>query len=163
MREKSAHQQRVEKFMALANQEVPGKPTIPDEKTRRFRAKIILEEALETIEGLGFEVVMKPADGELDMGPEDAYSVSRGELEIGEQVHEPDMVKIVDGCADVIVVTTGTLSACGVADCSVQDEVDQSNLRKFGPGSYKREDGKWMKPPDFRPPDIEAVLAAQAK
>jgi predicted HAD superfamily Cof-like phosphohydrolase len=73
------------------------------------------------------------------------------------------MVEIVDGCADVIVVTTGTLSACGVADSAVQNEVDQANLRKFGPGSYKREDGKWMKPPDFRPPDIEAVLAAQAK
>jgi hypothetical protein len=56
MREKSAHQQRVEKFMALANQEVPSRPTMPDEKTRRFRAKIILEEALETIKGLGFSV-----------------------------------------------------------------------------------------------------------
>lgn len=147
-REKSPHQQRVEQFMALANQEVPGKPTIPDEKTRRFRAKIILEEALETIEGLGFDVVMKPFDLELEIGP---------------QVREPDLVKIVDGCADVIVVTTGTLSACGVADMPVQVEVDESNLRKFGPGSYKREDGKWMKPPDFRAPDIEAVLAAQGK
>lgn len=134
--------------MALANQEVPEKPTMPDEATRRFRAKIILEEALETIAGLGFDVVMKPFDLELEVGP---------------QVREPNMEEIVDGCADIIVVTTGTLSACGVADVAVQNEVDQANLRKFGPGSYKREDGKWMKPPDFRPPDIEAVLAAQAK
>lgn len=146
--EKSAHQQRVEKFMTFAKQEVPSKPTMPDEKIRRLRAKIILEEALETIDGLGFCVVINPKTEDPEIGPGS---------------HEPDMVKIVDGCADVIVVTTGTLSACGVADMEVQSEVDQANLRKFGPGSYKREDGKWMKPPDFRPPDIEAVLSAQAK
>lgn len=145
-RKKSIHQQRVELFMECANQDVPKIPTIPDEKTRRFRANIILEEALETIEALGFNVILKPFDGDLEIGP---------------QAYEPNLEKIVDGCADVIVVTTGTLSACGVADEAVQAEVDDANLRKFGPGSYKREDGKWMKPPDFRPPNIEGVLATQ--
>lgn len=146
MREKSIHQQRVERFMVLANQEIPTTPTIPDEKTRRFRAKIILEEALETVKGLGFQVHQNSVDGK---------------IEVGAQIYEPDMVEIIDGCADVIVVTTGTLSACGVADHSIQAEVDAANLRKFGPGSYKREDGKWMKPPDFRPPDIARILKEQ--
>jgi predicted HAD superfamily Cof-like phosphohydrolase len=160
-RDKSFHQERVEQFMAKANQHVPSQPTIPDEATRRFRAKIILEEALETIEGLGFYVTMK------DQGTwEQLVSIDQCEFSKefpNKATLEPDLIKIVDGCADVRVVTTGTLSACGVADEPVQEEVDESNLRKFGPGSYKREDGKWMKPPDFRPPDIEAVLAAQAK
>ena len=28
-------------------------------------------------------------------------------------------------------------------------------MTKFGPGGYKREDGKWCKPPDFIHPDDE--------
>lgn len=146
-RDKTPHQQRVEMFMEKAGQTVPDRPTIPDEATRRFRANLILEEALETIKALGFDV---------------CFHIG-GKLEIGKQVFEPDLIQIVDGCADISVVTIGTLSACGVADADVMIEVDRSNLGKFGPGSYKREDGKWMKPPDFTPPDIEGVLADQAK
>jgi len=144
--EKSDHQLRVEIFMARANQDVPLVPTIPDEKTRRFRAKIILEEALETIKALGFNVIQNPKTTEPEIGPE---------------VYEPNLVEIVDGCADIRVVTTGTLSACGVADEEVQIEVDNNNLSKFGPGSYKREDGKWMKPPTWKAPRIREILAAR--
>ncbi len=146
--QKSDHQLRVEIFMARANQEVPLKPTVPDEKTRRFRAKIILEEALETIKALGFQVVLDP---------------KTSEPMIGDAAYEPNLVEIVDGCADIRVVTTGTLSACGVADREVQEEVDANNLSKFGPGSYKREDGKWMKPPTWKPPRIKEILAHQTQ
>lgn len=147
-REKSAHQQRVEQFMAKAGQAVPDRPTIPDEATRRLRAKLILEEALETIDALGFQVVLKPFDCDIEIGP-----VS----------HEPNLEEIADGCADIIVVTTGTLSACGVADAALQAEVDQNNLSKFGPGGHRRADGKWIKPPTWTPPDIKGVLEGQLK
>jgi len=60
------------------------------------------------------------------------------------------------------VVTIGTLIAFGVDDEPVLEEVDQANLRKFGPGSYERDDGKWIKPPDWTPPDILGVLERQA-
>ncbi|RME85522.1 MAG: hypothetical protein D6785_04320, partial [Planctomycetota bacterium] len=53
---KSPHQKRVEEFMRLAGQEIPEVPTLPDEKTRLLRSKLILEEALETIHALGFAV-----------------------------------------------------------------------------------------------------------
>jgi len=145
--EKSPHQQRVELFMAKAGQAVPDRPTVPDEATRRLRANLILEEALETIEALGFQVTLKPFDGEIEVGP---------------QVRDPDLEKVVDGCADTIVVTTGTLSAFGVADVAVQAEVDNNNLSKFGPGGHRREDGKWIKPPTWTPPDIKGILKAQA-
>lgn len=41
--------------------------------------------------------------------------------------------------------------------------IHQANLTKFGPGGYMREDGKWMKPAGFIPPDadIEKELARQ--
>lgn len=38
------------------------------------------------------------------------------------------------------------------------EEVDRSNLAKFGPGGRRREDGKWVKPDDWQPPDIKGVL-----
>lgn len=156
---KTEHQQRVEQFMANAKQEVPACPTVPDEKTRRFRAKIILEEALETVEALGFYVTIK------DQGTyEQLVSIDKCDFpsEFATKASlEPNLIEIVDGCADISVVTTGTLSACGVSDEAVLQEVDQNNLSKFGPGSYKREDGKWMKPPTWKPPQIKEILVAQ--
>jgi predicted HAD superfamily Cof-like phosphohydrolase len=140
---RSEHQQRVDEFMRLANQELPETPVMPGEAVRKLRANIILEEALETIEGLGFRI-RKPYDG--------------FEFELEALTCGPDLVLAVDGCADLRVVTTGTLSALGVADLAVQEEVDKNNLAKFGPGGYRREDGKWMKPPGHQPPDILGVL-----
>ena len=143
----TAHQQRIEEFMRKAGQEIPAKPIMPSQEVRRLRANIFLEEALETIEGLGFQVVMKPFDGEIEVGP---------------QVREPDIVEVVDGCGDLSVVTIGTLSAFGVKDEPILQAIDASNLQKFGPGSYRREsDGKWMKPPDHKAPDIMGCLILQ--
>lgn len=142
---RSDHQKRVDEFMKLAGQELPRIPVMPGGAVRKLRANIILEEAIETINGLGFEIV-QIAPG--------AYKL--------EEAFTPNLIEAVDGCADLRVVTTGTLSALGVSDEPLQLEVDRNNLMKFGPGSYRREsDGKWMKPPNHQPPDILKVLKAQ--
>ena len=73
---------------------------------------------------------------------------------------DPNLVEIADGCADMSVVAMGTLLSCGIDDVELLKEVDESNLRKFGEGSYRREDGKWMKPPGWEPPNIQGVLDA---
>lgn len=141
---RSDHQQRVDQFMRLAHQELPTSPAMPAFPVRKLRANIIFEEALETLEGLGF----------LPYWNGDSWTLK--------EIHTPDLVKAVDGCADLRVVTTGTLSAMGVHDLALQEEVDRNNLMKFGPGSYRREsDGKWMKPPGHQPPDILGILRAQ--
>jgi len=142
---RSDHQQRVEEFMRGAGHEVQARPIMPSISVRQLRANLILEEALETIKGLGFNVQQDEMTGEL----------------AAVAAHEPNMVEVVDGCADIKVVTTGTLSAFGVGDMPIQLAVDEANLRKFGPGSYRREDGKWIKPPDFKPADIMALLRVQ--
>lgn len=143
MSEKSNHQLRVEMFMQKAGQSIVAIPSLRSPEIRKFRAEMILEEALETIEGLGF--VVNSEDGNFQIN----------------ELCSPDLIKIADGCADIKVVTTGTLSALGISDLRLQQEVDQNNLLKFAPGSYRREDGKWMKPPGHEPPDIEKVLRDQ--
>lgn len=139
---KSTHQLRVEDFMNRAKQEVPTEPTVPDAASRELRAKLILEEALETVEALGFDATVQ--DGKMSLAPNAAG---------------PDLVGIIDGCCDIKVVTTGTLSSCGLPDELFQKEVDENNLSKFAPGHSFREDGKLIKPPNFTGPKIKEMLA----
>ncbi len=115
---------------------------MPDSKTRLLRAKLIMEEAIETIQSLGVEMQPSMSAQFLDMDAITFVESSAGSL-----------VKVVDGCCDIAVVTTGTLSACGVGDIVPQRLVNEANLRKFGPGGQLRSDGKWIKPPDFVGPD----------
>jgi len=125
---------------------VPSKITMPDAATRELRARLILEEAMETIDALGV-IVLAPECGILKFK----------ELELA-AAHKPDMVEIADGCADISVVTMGTLVACGIPDVDLLRIVDENNLAKFGPGGHLREDGKWIKPPGHVPPDIRGLL-----
>lgn len=148
------HADRVKSFMVKAGQETPAAPTIPDPDIRILRAKLILEEALETVRALGVRVTL--GDG----GP--SVSGEKAPLRF-RTAGEVDLEGVVDGCADISVVTIGTLIAFGVEDEPVLEEVDRANLRKFAEGSYRRADGKWMKPPGWTPPDIMGVLAQQTE
>ncbi len=146
------HYIRVREFMQKVGQATPSSPVVPDERTRLLRAKLILEEAIETIRAMGVGVRLRDTggqDGVVTVDPHELSFYLKGEV---------DLEGVVDGCADISVVTIGTLIAFGVDDAPVLEEVDRANLRKFGPGSYARSDGKWMKPPDWRPPDIRGVL-----
>ena len=149
MFDRTKHQKNVDAFMILAQQMLPGKPTIPDEKTRELRARLILEEALEAVEALGFKPRVEDERGLVTLAI-DAIEFYPNE--------GPNLAQIIDGCCDIKVVTTGTLSACGIPDDAFQELVDQNNLAKFGPGGYRREDGKWVKPPGHQPPDIDGML-----
>ncbi len=144
------HQSRVEEFMRKANQNLPDRPTVPDEGIRELRARLILEEALETVDALG----ITPTINGIEIKEEDL------KLNI---TKDADLIGIADGCADISVVTTGTLLACGIKDKLLLENVDQNNLDKFGPGHKIREDGKIIKPPNHRPPDIHSIIEEQMK
>lgn len=156
---RSAHQLAVDLFMRLGRQRVPLKPTdqLTDEE-RILRAKLMVEEVLETCNALGVKVKFGHGD-RINAG--DMTSPIAIHPHVFEIVGPLDMVEAVDGCLDVRVVTTGTLSALGVSDESLQEEVDQNNLAKYGPGCTIRADGKVIKPPDHKPPDILGRLVAQ--
>ena len=139
------HYARVKEFMQKVGQDTPEGAVIPDEKIRILRAKLILEEALETVAAMGVTVHV----GGQEVAEEELVYAAPNDV---------DLKEVVDGCADISVVTIGTLIAFGVDDEPVLEEVDASNLRKFGAGSYRREDGKWMKPPGWTPPDIMGAI-----
>lgn len=184
------HQLRIEEFMRRAGQELPGSPVIPSEEVRILRARLILEEAFETISaGLGVDIWIANGEGKLPV----PWSHGIKEVTLYVNTHRPpDLKEIADGCADISVVTIGTLSACGIKDKPLLEEVDRSNLAKFelprcqihggrmvyiGNGKYECEscgeqnqqrgpyrapDGKWIKGPAWTPPDIERVLREQS-
>lgn len=141
-------------------QRVPADPwTMPDEETRRLRAMVILEEALETIRGLGMDILIGCGT-----------AVPTVVLERMEQVkiissgRAPDMEQIVDGCCDVIYVATGTLASCGVPDLPHLMEVCDANFRKMPPSTPIRfnDSGKFLKPEGWVGPNHEAVRQTYA-
>ena len=156
----SLHYARIRHLMQkIPGQKTPDKVTMPDVKTRELRGRLIMEEVFETlIRGLGLNIYVKE-----NVGRDFNRPIEFEDLEIVARTNEPyhpgpDMVEIADGCADISVVTIGTLVACGIPDIELLSRVDNNNLDKFGPGGYLREDGKWMKPPDHKPPDIAGLL-----
>lgn len=140
----TTHQRRVEKFMNDAGQIVRFIPQEPTPEERVLRAKLIMEEALETVSALGVSWSL-PLDGP---GDELEFEfVADGEF---------SMEEAVDGCCDVMVVTIGTLSCLGVNDVHVMNQVLGANDAKMaGP---IREDGKRLKPEGWQPPNIREEL-----
>ncbi len=157
MKSQTIHQEKVEQFMKLAGQEVPDRPNEPSKEVRILRAKLIFEEAMETImKGLGVCIGVSGSTEEM------LRKITNMEFEF--DAHQPfNLIETVDGCCDLKVVTTGTLSACGVHDLQCQIAVDSNNLAKFGPGSYRREDGKWIKPPGHAAPNFQQILDSQSE
>jgi len=141
----SLHWQRVFEFVNKASKVNPAqvtntRPTMPDEDSRRLAAKLILEEATELIKGLGFSLSAAPT-----LIPS----------------HEPNLVEIADGTADLHFVTTVAQVMCGIHDVEIQTATDENNLEKFAPGHFYNSDGKLCKPPGWRPVDYEFLLLKQ--
>ena len=138
-------QKRTELFMEASGQTINSRPTTPGKADRLLRAKLIFEEALETIDSLGVRV-LDFTDSAIELADFMLEPLPDGEF---------DLVDSIDGCVDLIVVATGTLSTIGVDDKPHQLEVDNANLRKIGPDGFCeiREDGKLLKPDDWTGPD----------
>jgi predicted HAD superfamily Cof-like phosphohydrolase len=138
----------VAEFMSKGRQATPLFPTIPSLEIRKLRAKLILEEAIETANALGFSVwIEHDALG--------CHSVMR----LSESFN-PSLMEIADGCSDIRVVTVGTELACGINGKPVFEEVMRSNMTKDFSG-MTRGDGKIMKGEAYEPPNIEKVLHEQ--
>lgn len=70
---------------------------------------------------------------------------------------EPDLIEVIDGLCDTIVVSYGTAESIGIDLEPFYDEVMRTNMaKKDGPIDAN---GKRLKPPGWTPPDIRGVLA----
>lgn len=133
-------------------QKIPGSPTIPPLEVRMLRAKLIMEEALETVEALGIEVHILPDS--VDTGV-----IRKGGV-IFSQGQEPNLQEIIDGNCDEIYVCVGTLLACGVHDTPHLEEVCKANDKKFPGGKPAgfNQSGKYTKPVGWTPPNHKLML-----
>lgn len=133
-----------------SRQTIPDGYTINTSKTRELRARLILEEALETVKALGC-IVLPMKGGEIE---------KIGDVEVLAN-HLPEMEGVIDGCCDTIYVAVGTLCAMGVPDLPHLDHVCERNEAKF-PGGFAITDdnGKFQKPPGWTPPNHGLVQQA---
>ncbi len=135
-------------------QALPTTPCIPNLAIRKLRAKLILEEALETIAGLGLDVNVKDHNG-------CEASVDGGGLSFVESIIKPNLIEIFDGLCDLEVVGKGTASACGIALQPGYERTCGNNLLKFAPGHSFNAAGKLVKPPNHPKTDLRSILLEQ--
>ena len=81
--------------------------------------------------------------------------------ELKEALGQESLVAIAKEMADLLYVVYGTAVSYGIDMEPVFEEVHRSNMSKVG--GYKREDGKWVKPPTYSPACLAPILQAQGK
>lgn len=114
--------------------------TVPDAKTRLLLAKLVFEEAQETIHALGC-ILSQTNDGPIEVVDDGGGPLS--------------LEKVIDGACDTIYVATGVLAACGVPDMPHLTEVCDANNAKFpnGVAIIDPKSGKYLKPEGWKAPD----------
>lgn len=81
--------------------------------------------------------------------------------ELRQAAVERDLVGIADALADIVYVAYGTAHVYGIDLDAVLDEVHASNMTKLDRtgNPVRRADGKVLKGPEYRRPDVAAILA----
>lgn len=153
-----ALENQLREFHYRAGQSIGRTPAIRD---ARLRARLIIEEAVET--ALALMQSEHPEAGGGVLAGLDVHQifddvmkgcVSNGKLsDLGSA--DDRLAEVVDGCMDLIYVTVGTMVACGVPGDPFWNEIHSSNLAKMGGPII---DGKLMKPRGWRPPRVREML-----
>lgn len=130
--------------MDCPERETPG--DIPEERAK-LRLKLIGEEFLELVSA------MLDTEGDL------AESIADFRKTVDESVVRVDMVRMADALADLDYVIEGTRLEFGINGDPIAETVHSANMAKLG--GPKRTDGKILKPPDWKPPDVAGELRKQ--
>lgn len=83
--------------------------------------------------------------------------------ELEEAVEAKDFAKAIDALGDIDYIASGTGTEWGVDLDPIFDLIHEANMNKFAEGGHQREDGKWMKPPDWVEPDIQGEIDRQTQ
>lgn len=134
------HLESVRSFMMEAKQTTSFAVRCPSPEERLLRAKLIYEEAMETIEALGVDYIL----GKF--------------VDAGEDNYNP--VAVLDGVADLSVVSCGALISCGLDGVFPEalERVNINNLSKVNGKHSFREDGKLLKPSDYVPVNLNDLV-----
>lgn len=126
-------------------QKVQKAYTIPtDPKARELLARLVMQEAIETVNALGFHPQSLEDRENFVLTPDDKPL---------------NIYDIIDGCCDTIYVAVGCMNAMGVPDLPHLKEVCRANDAKFPNGeAILNEYGKYQKPPGWKGPDHEKVM-----
>ena len=81
--------------------------------------------------------------------------------EVQEAMQSQDLPAMAKELADLLYVVYGTAVSLGIDMEPVFKEVHRSNMSKVG--GYKREDGKWVKPPTYSPANTLPIIEEQGK
>lgn len=144
-------QQQVREFQKAIGQTFG--PATPMLRNPVLRARLIVEEAIETVFALvgdraGYSLVQDVLRSVVEKRAQDKAT------------GEPNMIEAIDGVIDTIVVCAGTGEDIGVDLDPFFDAVMDANMKKVnGPIDSN---GKRLKPPGWTPPDLDAVLARVA-
>lgn len=138
-------QEKVAAFHVALGQIDPETPRDLTPAERMLRARLIMEEAVETSCALVGAV-------ETDS----LYDEFRDEVVSKRGADSGELDDIADGCVDLQVVASGTLLVAGIYDDPLIDEVMRANMAKVGGG--RDENQKFRKPPGWTPPDVRGVL-----
>jgi predicted HAD superfamily Cof-like phosphohydrolase len=141
---KNRMQEQVQEFHEKFGHPIGETPAF---RRPELRAKLILEEAIETAVGI--------------LGHTAAADLVRQEfIELNTRTPKaPDFVEAIDGICDTLYVTVGAAIEFGVDIQEVFDEVHRSNMAKVGGAT--RPDGKTMKPAGWVAPAILDRLVDQ--
>lgn len=85
--------------------------------------------------------------------------------ELNEAVEQNDRVEQLDALIDILVVTVGAIHSMGADGEGAWNEVMRTNFAKIDSHTgkvRKREDGKVLKPADWRPPELAPYIKETA-
>lgn len=143
--------EQVDDFHSLCDIPTLETPQVPSDDRVRLRLRLVMEETLEFVTAcLHYD---RAASDEVER-IEEIFDrlITEGAIEV-------DLPEAVDALGDIDYVVEGTRLEFGVDGGPVAAEIHRANMQK-GSGPV-RADGKRLKPPDFKPPDIAEVLRQQ--
>lgn len=137
---------QVREFHIYFGKPVHYVPRMPDHDRLTLRLRLIAEEFCEVLEAAGCNT------GSL---------MDWVNLMIEQRcpVYDSDLAKLAHEASDLDYVVEGLRSECGFDGEPVTDEIHRANMSKVD--SEVRPDGKILKGPNYRPPDVATVLRKQ--
>lgn len=149
-------QDQVRQFHEAFGFHIADAPSMPPEKIRYERARLLVEECAEAV-------------AELMAGHEERSDLTALLCDLFEDRSYPldrpaDPVKVAQELADLVYVTAGGAVNCGIPLDAVVAEVHRANMAKLGPDGkpLKNEHGKAMKPSGWEPADIAGAIGGAA-